>query len=705
METTTPKRRVLVIGLDCAAPELVFERWRDELPTFSRLMDEGFWGRLESCMPPITVPAWMSMLTSKDPGQLGIYGFRTRREYTYRESAVANSTDVKEPVVYDVLGQAGKHVSVVGIPCTYPPRPVNGEMVTCFLTPGLDSQFTYPPELKDEVLRVAPDYMFDVRDFRTEDKAYLLQQIYNMTYRRFALVHHLMATKPWDFLMFVEMGTDRIHHGLWKYMDEQHRKFPGETPFLHAIRDYYKFLDGQIAALLSQVGDETTVLVVSDHGAKRMDGGICINEWLMREGYLVLKSKPEGIVPLEKCVVDWEKTRAWAAGGYYGRIFINLKGREQQGCVEPEDYERLRDELAARLEALGDENGNPIGTVVSIPAETYKSVKGIAPDLTVLFGDLYWRAVGSLGHPSVHTFENDTGPDDANHAQFGMFIMRDNRLPIHGEVEARHLMDVAPTILSALDVPVPGDMLGDPIQNAVPLATPETAPAQTVAAAASGPGFTLWFTGLSGAGKTTIGELVNAELKARGRNVEMLDGDIVRTNLSKGLGFSREDRDTNIYRIGFVCNLLTRNGAIAIATAISPYREVRDNVRAQIGNFVEVYVATPVEECIRRDVKGLYKQAIAGEIKEFTGISDPYEPPLAPEITINTTEQTPQESAAQIITWLETHGYLAPAAKAETKPAEPANAEVTPAAPAAPAVYSAEEEELVSARLEALGYL
>src|SRR5579863_6502477 len=218
MERLTKKRRVLVIGLDCAAPELVFEAWRDQLPTFSRLMDEGIYGRLESCIPPITVPAWMSMLTSKDPGELGIYGFRNRQEYTYKETAVANSTYIKEPVVYDVLGRYGKHVTLVGIPCTYPPRPVNGEMVTCFLTPSLESNFTHPAELKDEVLSTVSDYMFDVKDFRTEDKPYLLRQIYAMTERRFKLVRHLMDTKPWDFFMFVEMGTDRIHHGLWKYM-------------------------------------------------------------------------------------------------------------------------------------------------------------------------------------------------------------------------------------------------------------------------------------------------------------------------------------------------------------------------------------------------------------------------------------------------------------------------------------------------------
>jgi adenylyl-sulfate kinase len=166
-------------------------------------------------------------------------------------------------------------------------------------------------------------------------------------------------------------------------------------------------------------------------------------------------------------------------------------------------------------------------------------------------------------------------------------------------------------------------------------------------------GFTLWFTGLSGAGKTTLARLIESELISRGHRVEVLDGDIIRTNLSKGLGFSKEDRDTNIRRIGFVCNLLSRNGVVAIAAAISPYREVRDEVRAEIGSFVEIYCKCSLEVLVDRDVKGLYKKALAGEIKNFTGVDDPYEAPIAAEIVIETDSEQPEESAARIITRLE----------------------------------------------------
>jgi adenylylsulfate kinase len=174
-----------------------------------------------------------------------------------------------------------------------------------------------------------------------------------------------------------------------------------------------------------------------------------------------------------------------------------------------------------------------------------------------------------------------------------------------------------------------------------------------------GRGFTLWFTGLSGAGKTTISEIVERELRERFGKVEVLDGDIVRTNLSKGLGFSREDRDTNILRIGFVADLLTRNGVGVIVSAISPFKEARDQVRRNVGeDFIEIFVDAPLEVCAERDVKGLYRKAFAGEIAQFTGVSDPYEPPATPELHIKTDEEEPQDSARRVIAKLEELGYL-----------------------------------------------
>jgi adenylylsulfate kinase len=173
-------------------------------------------------------------------------------------------------------------------------------------------------------------------------------------------------------------------------------------------------------------------------------------------------------------------------------------------------------------------------------------------------------------------------------------------------------------------------------------------------------GFTVWFTGLSGAGKSTLSEALAPVLRERGHRVEILDGDVVRTNLSKGLGFSKEDRDTNILRIGFVAHLLSRNGVAVITAAISPYRDIRDQNRQLIGDFIEVYAKCSIEELTRRDVKGLYEKALRGEIQNFTGISDPYEEPVGPEVVVDTERETVEESLSKIIACLEARGYLTP---------------------------------------------
>ena len=454
-------QKVCVIGLDCAAPELVFDLWADRLPNLRRVMERGVWGPLTSTIPPITVPAWMCMMTGKDPGTLGIYGFRNRRDHSYDGLQFASSRLVQERTLWDVLGEQGKRSIVLGVPLTSPPRPLNGLLIGDFLAPDTASDFTYPPELKHEIREVVGDYLFDTRDFRTEDKDRLLADIYTMTRQRFALARHLATTKPWDFFVMVEMGPDRIHHAFWKYFDPKHPKYVADHPLEHAIRDYYVALDAEIGTFLAVLEPDTRLLIVSDHGAKRMDGGICFNQWLMEEGYLVLKEPVQGVTRFSPSLVDWSRTRAWGDGGYYGRLFLNIQGREPQGTVAASEVENLRAELTTRLEALGDERGVAIGTRVFRPEHTYAAVRNVAPDLIVYFGDLHWRSVGSVGHPSIWTHDNDTGPDDANHAQQGIFLMADigDALSPHGERrEGLSLYDVAPTVLDALGITPPPEM-------------------------------------------------------------------------------------------------------------------------------------------------------------------------------------------------------------------------------------------------------
>ena len=208
-------------------------------------------------------------------------------------------------------------------------------------------------------------------------------------------------------------------------------------------------------------------------------------------------------------------------------------------------------------------------------------------------------------------------------------------------------------------------------------------------------GFTLWFTGLPCSGKTTISNIVEKELRKRGLSVESLDGDEVRQHLSSDLGFSKEDRDKHIQRIGFIAKLLSRNGVATLASFVSPYKAIRDHVRSEIENFVEIYVKCPVEVCIQRDVKGMYKKALAGEIKNFTGISDPYEEPLNPELILDADKETPEESAWKVIQKIENLGYIP-----ITPLVPPSNGRIEETV-----VYTDEEEEKVKKRLKALGYI
>lgn len=454
--------KVAIIGLDCAVPALVFERWRDELPNLARLMDEGCYGRLLSTNPPITVPAWASMMSSRDPGQLGIYGFRNRKDYSYGAYAMANNSAVKAEMAWDILGRSDRKVIVMGVPPSFPPKPLNGIQVGCFLTPSTQSDYTHPPELREEVEKVAPGYVVDVEGFRTDDKAALLQRIYEKTRKHFDLARHLVREKEWDFFMMVEMGTDRIQHGFWKFSDTEHPKFEAGNPWEHALRDYYKFCDEQVGSLVASMPEDTAVMIVSDHGAKGLRGGILFNEWLIEKGYLALKSYPDSITPIAKAEIDWSRTKAWGDGGYYGRLFMNVKGREPEGIVEPADYEKVREEIAAGIEEIADPEGRNIGSKAYRPEQIYREVRGVPPDLLVYFGDLTWRSIGSVGMKAIHTFENDTGPDDANHDWHGIFILKTppgTKQP-SGEVEGLKIFDVAPTALRLFGIDPPGTMIG-----------------------------------------------------------------------------------------------------------------------------------------------------------------------------------------------------------------------------------------------------
>ena len=456
--------RLVVIGLDCLTPQLALEAWLDDLPQLKGLLAEGIGGRLRSTIPPITVPAWTSMMTSQDPGTLGLYGFRNRVSHSYDRLETANATSVTARTVWDYLSANGLRSLIIGLPLTYPPKPLNGVMISGFETPNTRVSYTFPPGIQALLDTLAGgEYLIDVKDFRTEDKSALLGSVKKMTEARFRVYRGLLKAGEFEFAMMVEMGPDRLQHGFWRYCDPGHRLYEEGNPYQEVLHDYYVSLDEEIGRTVEAAGEGASVMVVSDHGAKAMEGAVCINEWLQTNGYLKLKEKPATRTRLSPDMIDWENTWAWGEGGYYGRVFLNLAGREPQGRVPADKREEFCQELKAGLEALGDEEGKPIGTRIYRPQEVYREVKGIAPDLIVYFGDLNWRSAGSVGVGGLHLRENDTGPDDANHMEDGVLVWRPGPGWEGRRADRYHVYDVAPSILRFFGMAAAGDMIGESI--------------------------------------------------------------------------------------------------------------------------------------------------------------------------------------------------------------------------------------------------
>jgi predicted AlkP superfamily phosphohydrolase/phosphomutase len=442
-------------------PQLLFGPWLDEMPNFRRLVEGGIHGNMVSTIPPITVPAWMSMMTSKDPGTLGMYGFRNRASYDYGDLFTVNSNYVKEKTVWNYLSRNRLRSIIMGIPLTFPPKPLNGLMVSSFLTPNKDVDYTYPADFKNRLDAIAGgDYIIDVNDFRSDEKQKTLDQIYKMSRARFKAFRHLLREDDWDFSMMVEMGPDRLHHAFWRYHDPDHRLYEKGSEFEDVIHQYYLYMDEEVGKTLDALPADTSVMVISDHGAKGMHGAVCINEYLIQEGLLAVKEYPSEPKRLGNENIDWDNTKAWGDGGYYARVFLNVEGREPNGQIPAAELDSFKQELKSKLEAITDENDENIGTRVFFPEDIYRERKGTPPDMVVYLGDLDWRSAGTIGNNAIHIFENDTGPDDANHAQEGIFIWNNRGRRAAASIESVSIYDIAPSILDFYGIEVPDDMVG-----------------------------------------------------------------------------------------------------------------------------------------------------------------------------------------------------------------------------------------------------
>jgi predicted AlkP superfamily phosphohydrolase/phosphomutase len=401
------------------------------------------------------------MSTSQDPGSLGVYGFRNRLDYSYNDMQLVSSHSIKAPAIWDQLASHGKKSIIVGLPPGYPPRRINGISIGCFLTPDtVKGEFTYPSTFKAKINELVGEYPTDVKGFRTDDKEWLKREIFEMSRKQWQVVRWLLKDQEWDYFQFVDIGLDRLNHGFWNCFDKQHVQYKSGNLHEDVIPEYYRWIDGQIGSVLSLLDKDTVVLVVSDHGAERLDGGFVVNEWLAKEGLLALEEFPKEVTPFNKLKINWAKTQVWSEGGYYARVFFNVKEREPQGVIPVTEYDAFQEEMKMRFERLTDDKGRPLNSLVFKPKQIYKTVRNVAPDLIVHFGGLSWRSIGGVGYGRFHVWENDTGPDACNHAQFGMFLLSAPNCTLRGELHGARLIDMTPTLLDLAGYEIPNSMQG-----------------------------------------------------------------------------------------------------------------------------------------------------------------------------------------------------------------------------------------------------
>lgn len=499
-------KKVFAIGIDGGTLELV-KPWAKsgKLPTFARIMDQGALGELESTIPPITGPAWTSFMTGKNPGGHGIGDWMRRVDGDYRLTPV-NTTDIKSRLFWDLLGQAGKRVGIINVPITYPPRPVNGFLISGLLTPRGNQDFTYPPELAQELQQELGSYQVHLSQFYAKGRVELfLQDLWRLIEGRTKAALYLMNRVEWDFFMINYVAADAIQHGLWHCIDPTHpRHDPQEAErYGNAILECYQRIDTAIGQLVSKLDDDTILLVMSDHGAGSLYKYIYLNNWLIKEDYLRLKRDTctrlkslafrLGFTPaslyrgmarlglnkfafrahkktrysllkmffLSAQNIDWERTRAYSIGNI-GQIFINLKGREPMGIVEPGvEYEDLRDEIIARLRQMRDpETGEKVTEQVYKREEVYSGphLPQMA-DILILPKDLSYQAAGLSEFMSNAIMAPSFGYTGGHRMQ-GLCMLSGDCIRFNSELKEARIIDLAPTILYLMGVPIPTDMDG-----------------------------------------------------------------------------------------------------------------------------------------------------------------------------------------------------------------------------------------------------
>tara|TARA_Y100000310_G_scaffold329947_1_gene400679 strand:- start:3174 stop:4562 length:1389 start_codon:yes stop_codon:yes gene_type:complete len=457
-------KKVFVFGIDGAMPEKVFGEWLDELPNIKKLMEQGCYAKLNSTIPPLSIVAWTSITTGKNPMDHGIFECLYRKKGSYEFSELASSKNVKDKTIWEIASEHGKKSISCFIPITWPIKPYGGLLLSGFMTPLNPSvEFAYPSKLKTEINSLlGKPLLIDVPNFREFSKEDLLKQIYKMTEMYLDSMEYLVRKKEWDFFIGVINGSDRVNHSFWRYCDQNHRKYDPNSQFKDSLKNYYKFIDQRLGRIISSLDEDTLIIVLSDHGINRMHNRVNLSDWLIKEGYLVLKEGVEIKEPckLENSMIDWEKTKVFINGFLEAQIYINLEGREPQGIVKQEDYNKLLDELEEKLKKIPGDDGKILNTKFFRKFVDLKGkFGGAAPDMFVYFDNLQYGCNPSkIGNPTLWSPSTAKWSDDSGHSRQGIFIMKNSNQK--GDIGEVSYLDIVPTILNKLGLEVPKEFLG-----------------------------------------------------------------------------------------------------------------------------------------------------------------------------------------------------------------------------------------------------
>ncbi len=503
--------RVVVIGLDGASPTLI-ERWQDDLPNLRRLMAHGAWGTLRSTIPHYTLPAWPSMFTGVNPGKLGIFGFRRRLPGTYR-FGFSNMARSPAPAVWDILSEEGRPSGVIGVPGTFPPWPIQGFLISGFPAPANDGRlvFTHPESLSRQLDKQFGLYELEVYEtYQPGREQEFLDACERVGRMQWEATLRLVETQPWDFLVVVSLTIDRISHYFWRFMDENHPEYTAEgaRQWGHVLRDIYRQEDAFVGRLLERVPDNTLVIVASDHGFCGRHRVFYINEWLRRRGYLHLKAPirkggwlgrlmnpivaayqrygwvramlaplrrtaardralaahhafRHGEIRLENAPVDWQRTIAYALDQH--RIYLNVQGREPAGPVAASTYDEVLSRLEDELRGLTDEDGRSLAVEIHRGKDVYHGpFTDEAPDIVLFLDDYHCDLNISLGKGVTW---GPAGRLSGVHHPDGVVVLHGPGVQAGQRLQA-NIVDIAATVLHALDAPIPAECDGRPLQEA-----------------------------------------------------------------------------------------------------------------------------------------------------------------------------------------------------------------------------------------------